>query len=64
MWQLDFGGLTAEIFSLHTKICIRWNAPSKKRQVTMTIIGRPNTAVPQDGTARCPEVEGDTQFFF
>ena len=64
MWQLALGALTAEIFSLHTKICISWTAACRKRQVTLTIVGRPNTVAPQDGTARCPEVEGDTQLFF
>jgi hypothetical protein len=51
-WQLAVGALTAEIFSLSTKICISLNAPSRKRRVTLTIVGHPNTVGSQDGTAR------------
>ena len=39
------------------------NPPSRKCQVSLTIIGRPNTVGSHDGTARCPEVAGDSFFF-
>ena len=51
---VSFKDNCCSVLSLHTKVCMRSHASSRKRQIRLQVTGQPRTFCPQYGTSYQP----------